>query len=99
MFEIIPFRTIRGKTLEPNLKLFSLSTCAFCKRARDFLNKHDFSYSYLMVNALDDETRAEISREFEDKFNSKLRFPTLVIDDTDFLPGFIEIDWRNTLGI
>lgn len=43
--------------------LYALSTCSWCKRAKDFLNKLGVAYDYVDADLVDDAQSKEIETE------------------------------------
>ena len=97
MFDTIPLQKIEGTLQNRNLKLIALHTCGFCKRAKTWLEKQDISYKLIYLDDLEPDQKNQIKQEFKDAFGKSVSYPTLIIDDSEYLPGFIEIDWRQTL--
>ena len=98
MFENIEFTEIGGNDTGKALKLFALTTCGFCKRAVSFLNENNVSYSMVYIDKLDPQDKQRVKDEFLAKFGQKMLFPTLVIDDSEFLPGFIRLHWEKLIS-
>ena len=62
-----------------NITLYSLTTCIFCKRTKEFLDKCGVQYNCVFVDQLQGDERKAIVEDIK-KVNPKLSFPTLVID-------------------
>ena len=97
MFDYISFTQVDGDNIGKELKLFALSTCGFCKRAIAFLDEHEIQYSYAYIDNLGREMKQRVKNEFFEKFNKKMLFPTLMINDVDFLPGFVRLHWEEAV--
>jgi ferredoxin-thioredoxin reductase catalytic subunit/glutaredoxin len=91
MFEYIDFQRREGTHCKDDIKLFGLSTCAFCKRAMSFLDERNIQYDYVFVNELDPELKKRAKEEFRAKFDQRMNFPTLVINEFDYQIGFIRV--------
>jgi glutaredoxin len=81
-----------------HIVLYALSTCGWCQKVRQLLEKHHVRYEYVYVDQLNDLDNLAISQEIE-KWNPDLSFPTLVINNTSCMIGYNEqgiLDW---LGI
>ena len=89
---------VNGSRAERRLKVFALSTCAFCKKAIRFLEDNDFQFEYLYLDQIDRETKKEIKTELRGKFGSVHLFPLLLIDDATLVTGFTESEWREHLN-
>ena len=99
MFDYIEFSDIAGESTGHDLKLIALSTCGFCRRAIDFLKKHNISYSNIYIDHLPVSIKQKVKDEFSEKFNKKILYPALIIDEKDVLIGFTEEVWISSLGL
>lgn len=97
--EHLPVVRKEGSRSDHDIMVFALSTCGFCKRALAFLDSQGFSYSYLYVDLIPVEEKNKIKQELKDRFKENVAFPFAVIDGNTHLVGFIEADWRLSLGI
>lgn len=97
MFEQIDFETVKGNSSKKKLVLLALSTCSFCKKARTFLDEHQIQYEYLYMDKIDSDLKKYMKTEFTEKFAKRLSYPTLLIDDSEVLTGFIRIAWEKEL--
>ena len=98
MFDWVSFEKHEGSWKEKDVIVLALSTCGFCKRGMEFLDKNDIEYRYVHVDELTPEEKKRISEEFKDKFGQRGLYPTIIVDDADYQLGFIEKAWRKTLG-
>jgi len=72
------------------IMLFTLSTCAWCKKTKILLNGLGLEYSYADVDLLSDTDREEAHNEML-KYNINPSFPTIVINNgEDIIVGFEE---------
>lgn len=80
------------------VKLYALSTCGWCKKTRNFLDSNYIQYEYEYVDLL---TGAEKDRAMTEvrRWNPRLSFPTVVVDDTEVVVGFNEDRLREVLGL
>ena len=81
------------------LTIYALSTCAFCKRAIEFLKDQDISFRYIYLDKIDPQLKVRVKSELKNKYDNIPVFPVLVIDDQRALSGFNENRWRSELGI
>lgn len=88
-----------GDRDDPEIVVYALSTCGFCKRALAFLDGKGFSYKYVYVDLLPLETKNAVKQSLLERFGEHVAFPFAVIGDRAYLVGFIEPDWRKTLGV
>ena len=95
----IEYNVIPGGKTTPNLTMFSLSTCGFCRKAQEFLVAQGFGYRYVFLDQLDFDLKREAKQELKARFQNLPVFPVLVIDDKEVLSGFVEEKWAERLGI
>jgi glutaredoxin-like protein NrdH len=72
--------------MDNNIKLYALSTCVHCKKAKELLDKKGIDYDCTYVDRLSGEERTQAINEVK-QYNPSLSFPTLVIGD-DCIVGF-----------
>ena len=82
----------RGKVI-----LYALSTCGWCADTKKFLTDLGIEFSYIYVDLLTGEERDRVVREIE-RWNSRLSFPTLVVNDAKAIVGFQEQEIREAVG-
>jgi len=99
MFERFSLTRVEGPLKDRKLTLLALSTCGFCKNAIRFLNDKGLSYAYIYVDTMDPDLKERLKEEFRSAFPDRLLYPVLIVDEKTVLTGFIEADWRKTLGL
>ena len=76
------------------IMLYALSTCGWCKKAKEILNKLGVAYDYLNVDELNEADSAAVEEQEVKKWNPAATYPTLVINhkraEIDFRAGKIE---------
>ncbi|MDC7233417.1 MAG: glutaredoxin family protein [Spirochaetales bacterium] len=97
MFDQITFNKAEGGRTDKKITLLGLTTCSFCKKGKQFLDDNGFSYDYLFLDKIDPEVKKKMKEEFSEKFNKRLSYPTLIIDNEEILTGFIRIAWEQEL--
>ena len=80
------------------LHLYTLSTCGHCRRTKEFLNDRGVEYTYVDVDKLEGQERADMIEEVK-RYNSDLSFPTIVIDDETVIVGFKQEKIEEELGL
>ena len=78
------------------IMLYALSTCGWCNKTREFLEKMGVSYDYEYVDRLQGEERHQALHTLEN-WNPSRSFPTMVINDTSCIIGFKEDEIRKAL--
>ena len=74
-----------------DILIYALSTCGWCKKAKQFLNEKGIAYSYIDVDLLDDDENLTVMETIR-KWNPSGSFPTIVINNTKGLRGFNSSD-------
>lgn len=81
------------------ITVYALSTCGFCKRALAFLRDNSVDFNFVYVDKLDKETRDKITKDLKERFNRRVAFPFLIIDDQECMVGFNTEKYENMLDI
>ena len=82
----------RGKVV-----LYALSTCGWCKKTKELLNRLGVEYSYVDVDVLDPEEKTSVKEEIR-RWNPACSFPTIVVNDETCIKGFDEVKIKEMLG-
>ncbi|MDP2931504.1 MAG: glutaredoxin family protein [Chloroflexota bacterium] len=86
---------VAGKKIG-HVMLYALSTCVWCRKTKDLLDKLGIEYDYEYVDLLQggekDKTMETVKR-----WNPSCSFPTLVINDNKCIVGFAEDEIREAL--
>ncbi|MFC1950929.1 glutaredoxin family protein [Chloroflexota bacterium] len=90
----MPFNHVSGKNAG-NIKLYTLTTCVWCKKTKALLSDLGVAYDYTDVDILDGEDRKKMLDEVAE-CNPARTFPTIKIGKT-CIRGFKENDIRNAL--
>jgi glutaredoxin-like protein NrdH len=86
----INFINETGSVNKGDVRVYALSTCAFCKKALQFLKVNSINFSYIYVDELDPKIKQKIKSELKEKFNRDVGFPFLVLNGTSVTVGFTE---------
>ena len=78
------------------MKLYTLSTCPWCRKANAFLNDKGVDYSYIDNDLADEEVQARIQEEMLARHAGA--FPFAKIGD-DFLVGYNPEAYTRLLGL
>ncbi|OGC42068.1 NrdH-redoxin [candidate division WOR-3 bacterium RBG_13_43_14] len=77
--------------------LYALSTCVWCKKTKRLLNELGIKYDYIDYDLLEGEDKRRVEKEIE-KWNPKLSFPVLVIEDSKCVLGYDESKIKQALN-
>ncbi len=89
---------VPGKNNQHKVRIYALSTCAWCKLTKKFLKAEGVEYEYVDVDLCDEKDHEEIARDIR-KRGGSLNYPTIIIDDNVLITGFRREDIREALKI
>ncbi len=99
MLGTLQYTAVEGSRKDHEITIFALSTCGFCKRAMSFLDGKGIAYRYIYVDRIPLETKTEVKRLLKEQYKVDVAFPFATIDGKKHLVGFIEPDWKLSLGL
>ena len=76
---------------------YTISTCVWCKKTKKWLNDNKYEYEYIDVDLLDGEDKDKVHDEVR-KFNERLSFPTVIIDNEIVIVGHDSEKLSEALG-
>jgi glutaredoxin-like protein NrdH len=79
---------VKGKNAG-KIVLYTLSTCGWCRKTKEFLRRLGLAYDYVETDLLVGKEKDSIVREVK-KWNPVCSFPTIVINDQYCIVGFNE---------
>ncbi|MCX6111919.1 MAG: glutaredoxin family protein [Proteobacteria bacterium] len=97
MKQDLTFINEKGSRCNHDLTVYALSTCGFCKKAIKFLKDNSIKFKYVYFDDLDSDLQNKIEETLKDKFDKRIAFPFLVIDDKRCLVGFNQEEWEEKL--
>jgi glutaredoxin-like protein NrdH len=77
--------------------LFALSTCGWCRKARQLLDSNSVAYDYVYVDLAQGTERDEVTRELA-KWTSRQGFPTTVVNG-EVIIGYDEEKLKKALKL
>ncbi len=78
---------VTGKNNKHRVLLYALSTCAWCKKTKKFLNENDVEYEYVDVDLTNDEDHEKIRQDIINR-GSEPTYPTIIVDNKKVINGF-----------
>ncbi len=72
-----------------NIVLYALSTCIWCKKTKELLNRLRVSYDYIDVDLATREEKHEVRLEMK-KWAGKITYPFIIVNNTRCITGFEE---------
>ncbi|MCK4497982.1 glutaredoxin family protein [Candidatus Bathyarchaeota archaeon] len=88
---------VHGKNRSHSVRLYTLSTCVWCKRTKEFLNENDVEYEYVDIDLCTDEEREEARKTILSK-GGRISFPAIIIDGK-LINGFHEDKIKEALKL
>ena len=76
--------------------LFGLSTCIWCKKTKNLLDKIGCDYKYIYVDLLEEKDKGKVKNDIK-KWNPRLSFPTLVINNDKCIVGYKEDEIKEAI--
>ena len=67
--------------------IYALSTCAWCRKMKSWLENASLEYSYVDVDRLSDEEKQEVIEELK-KWNPRCSYPTVVVNRSECFVGY-----------
>lgn len=95
----VNYKTVEGDRQDHDVIIYALSTCAFCRRAIEYLKKNGVQFRYTYLDQIDVETKRSVKRELSERFDNIVVFPILVVDDQRAYSGFTEAVWVRALDL
>ena len=91
----VTFQHVEG-TDKGRIVLYTLSTCMWCRMAKNLLRDLGVGYEYIDVDSLPQGEKDEVKKEIK-KWNPDGSYPTMVINDKDSVSGFDETEIREKI--
>ncbi len=92
------FSKVSGKNNTHKVTLYALSTCVWCKMAKQFFNENSVEYEFIDVDLCDEKDKQKIHQTILNKGGS-ISYPTTIIDDKTVITGFRKDQLKEALGI
>jgi len=77
-----------------NIKLYALSTCAFCKKALKYLRDNSISFMYVFVDEMEQNDKQKLKAELKEKYKKDVGFPFMIINEDKVIVGFTEDEYK-----
>jgi glutaredoxin len=81
----------------PAVRLYTLSTCPWCRKAKQFFTDHEVPYDVVDVDLLEGEEQEKVTDEVF-KISGSLQYPVAVIDE-QVVTGFNPSRYEDILGL
>ncbi|MBM4465680.1 MAG: glutaredoxin family protein [Chloroflexi bacterium] len=90
--------SVPGRHNEHHTVFYGLSTCVWCKRARQFLEDQEIEFDYIYVDLLSGRELEEVM-SWVRRWNPGVSFPTLVVDSSRCVVGYKPEQIKEALGL
>lgn len=78
-----------------DIRIYALSTCAFCKKALKYLRDNSIKFMYIYVDDMASEEKQALKERLKDTYKKDVGFPFMVINDSQVVIGFREDEYKN----
>ncbi len=78
---------VAGSKNKHKVLLYALSTCAWCKLTKKFLNENNIAYEYVDVDLCNEKDKGLIRGDILRR-GGEISYPTIIVDDKILITGF-----------
>jgi glutaredoxin-like protein NrdH len=89
------FQAIQGMD-KGKIVLYGLSTCMWCRMAKDLLKDLGVAFSFVDVDMLDASEKETAKKEIK-KWNPECSYPTIILGDRECISGYDETEIREKI--
>lgn len=89
---------VLGKKNKHKVLMYALSTCAWCKKTKRFLNDNDVEYEYVDVDLTSDDDHEKIREDIISR-GGEPSYPTIIVDEKIVITGFRQDKIKEALGL
>jgi len=89
---------VDGEKRDHKVFIYTLSTCAWCKRTKHYLKERKVEYEYLDYDTATNEERQEAEKDIRSR-GVRMALPFIIIDDERVIVGFKEEELREALSL
>jgi glutaredoxin-like protein NrdH len=85
-------------THKRDVRLYTLTTCIWCKKTKALLKDLNIGYEYVDIDLLEGQMRQEALDELR-SFNPQCSFPSIVFNNSECIVGFNEPKIKEALKL
>jgi len=89
---------VEGEKRDHTVFLYTLSTCGWCKRTKEFLKEQGVEYEYMDVDTCTSEERRATIADLKAR-SAPMGFPLAIIDDETIISGYKPDRYTEALGL
>ncbi len=91
-------KRVEGERKDHKVFIYTLSTCGWCKKTKQFLRDNGVEYEYMDVDTSTREEKRVAIERLKEK-GAPLGFPVIIVDDERVISGFKPDVIREALGL
>ena len=101
MFENLVYTEEKGDESKKkhDVTVYALSTCGFWRKSMNFLRESKIPFRYVYNDKIPLDVKREIKDKLKEKYDKRVVFPFLVIDEEKAIIGFTQSEWEKNLGL
>jgi glutaredoxin-like protein NrdH len=89
---------VEGSKRGHKVFLYTLSTCGWCKKTKQFLKDNAVEYEYMDIDTCTSEERQSAIQDLKTR-KAPLGFPLAIIDDETLISGFKPEKYKEVLNL
>jgi glutaredoxin-like protein NrdH len=89
---------VEGNNRKHKVLLYAISTCGWCRRAKNTLKEMDVEYEYIDIDLCSTEDRQQIRQDILNR-GGYLAYPTIIVDNKILLTGPSREDLKEALEL
>jgi glutaredoxin len=89
---------VEGSNKNKNVFLYTLSTCGWCKKTKEYLKDNDVEHEYIDVDKCTRDEQRDILKDIKER-KVPAAFPIIIIDDKIVISGFKQKELKEALNL
>ena len=89
---------VEGSKKNKKVFLYTLSTCGWCKKTKEYLKDNDVEHYYIDVDKCTRDEQREILKDIKER-KVPAAFPIRIIDDKIVISGFKQKELKEALNL
>ncbi len=82
------FQEVEGQISDQEISIFTLSTCMWCRKAKNWLIERNIKYRYVDVDKIDPSKKSKVLTYLRENYKpDRISYPFVVCDDK-FVVGY-----------
>jgi glutaredoxin len=98
MDERMLYVKVPGENTKHQVLMYTISTCIWCKKAKQFMKDHNIEHTYVDVDLCEKDDREKIRQDILSR-GGKLVYPVIIVDDQIIINRFHVKKIREALEI